>query len=196
LSGWTMNAWSRFARQKVERVFTPISPLTAPFGRCRATRMKRRVCTSAPQQQQQRQARPAVAAALSAIWEQGILPALHSLLQHGSDTSTPDTVRIPQRPRLDASYDFGHRSRMPHAWVPCGYQTRTLATLLPTCVYKLHRSWLTCTVKHLPYRTEIPRSRACGWASPEGRCGKRRAPTCPPPIWQLHSKKKKLLVNQ
>ena len=98
LSGWTMNAWSRFARQKVERVFTPISPLTAPFGRCRATRMKRRVCTSASQQQQQRQARPAVAAALSAIWEQGILPALHSLLQHGSDTSTPDSVRIPQRP--------------------------------------------------------------------------------------------------
>ena len=68
----------------------------------------------------------------------------HSLLRHGSDTSTPDTVRIPQRPRLDASYDFGHRSRMPHAWVPCGYQTRTLATLLPTCVYKLHRSRLTC----------------------------------------------------
>ena len=89
MSGWTMNAWSRFARQKVERVFAPISPLTAPFGRCRATRMKRRVCTSAPQQQQQRQARPAVAAALSAIWEQGILPALHSLLQHGSDTSRP-----------------------------------------------------------------------------------------------------------
>ena len=27
---------------------------------------------------------------------------------------------------------------------PCGYQTRTLATLLPTCVYKLHRSRLTC----------------------------------------------------
>ena len=26
LSGWTMNAWSRFARQKVERVFTPIKP--------------------------------------------------------------------------------------------------------------------------------------------------------------------------
>ena len=144
LLGWTMNAWSRFARQKVERVFAPISPLTAPFGRCRATRMKRRVCTSAPQQQQQRQARPAVAAALSAIWEQGILPALHSLLQHGSDTSTPDTVRKPQRPRLDASYDFGHRSRIPHAWAPCGYQTRTLATLLPTCVYKLHRSRLTC----------------------------------------------------
>ena len=47
---------------------------------------------------QERQARPAVAAALSAIWEQGILPALHSLLQHGSDTSTPDSVRIPQRP--------------------------------------------------------------------------------------------------
>ena len=62
----------------------------------------------------------------------------------GSDTSTTNTVRIPQRPRLDASYDFGHRSRMPHAWVPCGYQTRTLATLLPTCVYKLHRSRLTC----------------------------------------------------
>ena len=35
--------------------------------------MKRRVCTSASQQQQQGQARPAVAAALSAIWEQGIL---------------------------------------------------------------------------------------------------------------------------
>ena len=58
--------------------------------------------------------------------------------------STPDTVRKPQRPRLDASYDFGHRSRIPHAWAPCGYQTRTLATLLPTCVYKLHRSRLTC----------------------------------------------------
>ena len=26
---------------------------------------------------------------------------------------------------------------------------------------------ITGTVKHLPYRTEIPRSRACGWASPE-----------------------------
>ena len=61
----------------------------------------------------------------------------------GSDTSTTNTVRIPQRPRLDASYDFGHRSRMPHAWVPCGYQTRTLATLLPTCVCKLHQSRLT-----------------------------------------------------
>ena len=147
------------------------APLTAPFGHCRATRMKRRVCTSTSQQQQQRQARPAVAAALSAIWEQGISPALHSLFltawfghldargtvripqrptrfgclnaRHGSDASTPDTVRIPQRPRLDASYGFGHRSRMPHAWVPCGCQTRTLATLLPTCVCKLRRSRLT-----------------------------------------------------
>ena len=35
------------------------------------------------------------------------------------------------------------RHRMPHAWVPCGYQTRTLATLLPTCVCKLHQSRLT-----------------------------------------------------
>ena len=55
--------------------------------------------------------------------------------RHGSETSTPAARRFVRlwTPVSDTT-----------CVGPCGYQTRTLATLLPTCVYKLHRSRLTC----------------------------------------------------
>ena len=109
----------------------------------------------------------------------------------------------PRQPRHDGlayQYRYSHDLRTAHrsdeGAPPCHLRVAILTKGLDS--FRIGSVWSlpasvqkpAPTVMHLPYRTEIPRSRACGWASPEGRCGKRRAPTCPPPIWQLHPKRK------
>ena len=121
MSGWTTNTWSRFARQKVERVFTPISPADSalwplPGYADEETRVHLHLATTTAAAGAAGRRRRPLCDLGTGNFTRPPLPFSYCVVRtprrprHGSDTSTPDTVRMPQRPARFGCLNARHGS--------------------------------------------------------------------------------------